>query len=281
MVAEGLGQPGDPARGGGHRLRASWTRPPGASAATWPAPTAGSAARAYGAAAPYSTGGRPRPELRGQRRGADRREQQGGGQLGADGQRRPAPCSRRGPGSMSGSVTRRAAPGRLQPSEVATSSSTGGAMPKKFYKASDLPYRVMALCAGDVGFGSSKTYDIVVWLPGQQKYREISSCSNCEAFQARRMQARWRNPATGKPPGTRAYPERVRPGRRPHAGGGARELSAGGWHRDGSLGTATVHGRCGGYSRVARRILVESRVRIASHRRSEAGWSFRERWQSG
>jgi seryl-tRNA synthetase len=63
----------------------------------------------------------------------------------------------------------------------------------------ELPYRVMALCAGDVGFGSSKTYDIEVWLPGQQKYREISSCSNCEAFQARRMQARWRNPATGKP----------------------------------------------------------------------------------
>jgi seryl-tRNA synthetase len=62
-----------------------------------------------------------------------------------------------------------------------------------------LPYRVMALCAGDVGFGSTKTYDLEVWLPGQGKYREISSCSNCEAFQARRMQARWRNPETGKP----------------------------------------------------------------------------------
>ena len=62
-----------------------------------------------------------------------------------------------------------------------------------------LPYRVMALCAGDVGFGSAKTYDLEVWLPGQNKYREISSCSNCEAFQARRMQARWRNPETGKP----------------------------------------------------------------------------------
>jgi seryl-tRNA synthetase len=58
---------------------------------------------------------------------------------------------------------------------------------------------VVALCAGDVGFGGAKTYDLEVWLPGQQKYREISSCSNCEAFQARRMQARWRNPATGKP----------------------------------------------------------------------------------
>jgi seryl-tRNA synthetase len=63
----------------------------------------------------------------------------------------------------------------------------------------ELPYRVIALCSGDVGFQSAKTYDLEVWLPGQQAYREISSCSNCEAFQARRMQARWRNPATGKP----------------------------------------------------------------------------------
>jgi seryl-tRNA synthetase len=63
----------------------------------------------------------------------------------------------------------------------------------------ELPHRVVALCAGDVGFASARTYDIEVWLPAQGKYREISSCSNCEAFQARRMQARWRNPATGKP----------------------------------------------------------------------------------
>ena len=62
-----------------------------------------------------------------------------------------------------------------------------------------LAYRVMALCGGDTGFGAAKTYDLEVWLPGQGKYREISSCSNCEAFQARRMQARWRNPETGKP----------------------------------------------------------------------------------
>ncbi len=62
-----------------------------------------------------------------------------------------------------------------------------------------LPYRVMALCAGDIGFGSSKTYDLEVWLPGQGKYREISSCSNFMDFQARRMGARWRNPDTGKP----------------------------------------------------------------------------------
>jgi len=70
---------------------------------------------------------------------------------------------------------------------------------EKVLQGLDLPYRVVALCSGDVGFGSAKTYDIEVWLPGQQKYREISSCSNCEAFQARRMQARWRNPATNKP----------------------------------------------------------------------------------
>jgi seryl-tRNA synthetase len=57
----------------------------------------------------------------------------------------------------------------------------------------------VALCAGDIGFSSSKTYDLEVWLPGQQKYREISSCSNFGDFQARRMQARWRNPGTGKP----------------------------------------------------------------------------------
>ena len=63
----------------------------------------------------------------------------------------------------------------------------------------ELPYRTVALCSGDVGFASAKTYDLEVWLPSQGRYREISSCSNCEAFQARRMQARWRNPATGKP----------------------------------------------------------------------------------
>jgi seryl-tRNA synthetase len=63
----------------------------------------------------------------------------------------------------------------------------------------ELPYRVVALCSGDVGFASAKTYDLEAWLPGQGAYREISSCSNCEGFQARRMQARWRNPETGKP----------------------------------------------------------------------------------
>jgi seryl-tRNA synthetase len=62
-----------------------------------------------------------------------------------------------------------------------------------------LPYRVVTLCGGDLGFSSAKTYDIEVWLPGQNKYREISSCSNFESFQARRMKSRWRNPETNKP----------------------------------------------------------------------------------
>ena len=62
-----------------------------------------------------------------------------------------------------------------------------------------LPYRKVLLCTGDMGFGATKTYDLAVWLPSQDTYREISSCSNCGDFQARRMQARWRNPATGKP----------------------------------------------------------------------------------
>jgi len=62
-----------------------------------------------------------------------------------------------------------------------------------------LPYRVVSLCTGDLGFSSAKTYDLEVWLPGQQRYREISSCSSFMDFQARRMQARWRNPQTGKP----------------------------------------------------------------------------------
>lgn len=65
-------------------------------------------------------------------------------------------------------------------------------------KALELPYRVVSLCTGDMGFGAAKTYDLEVWLPAQNTYREISSVSNCEAFQARRLQARFRN-AQGKP----------------------------------------------------------------------------------
>ena len=82
-------------------------------------------------------------------------------------------------------------------SEAALEELTGHA--ETILQRLELPYRVVTLCAGDTGFGAAKTYDLEVWLPGQQKYREISSCSNCTDFQARRMQARRRNPDTGKP----------------------------------------------------------------------------------
>lgn len=86
---------------------------------------------------------------------------------------------------------------RAEESAAALESLTGHA--EAVLQKLGLPYRVMALCAGDTGFASSRTYDLEVWLPGQDRYREISSCSNCTDFQARRMVARWRNPATGKP----------------------------------------------------------------------------------
>lgn len=70
---------------------------------------------------------------------------------------------------------------------------------EKILQKLGLPYRVMSLCTADIGFNAAKTYDLEVWLPGQQKYREISSCSNTESFQARRLKARFRDPKTGKP----------------------------------------------------------------------------------
>jgi len=70
---------------------------------------------------------------------------------------------------------------------------------EKILQLLELPYRTVILCSGDIGFGATKTYDIEVWLPAQNTYREISSCSNMGDFQARRMKARWRNPETGKP----------------------------------------------------------------------------------
>lgn len=70
---------------------------------------------------------------------------------------------------------------------------------EKILQLLELPYRKVILCGGDLGFGSAKTYDLEVWLPSQNCYREISSCSNYTDFQARRMQARWRNPETSKP----------------------------------------------------------------------------------
>ena len=81
-------------------------------------------------------------------------------------------------------------------SEAALEELTGHA--EAILQALKLPYRKVILCGGDLGFSATKTYDLEVWLPGQDKYREISSCSNMGDFQARRMQARWRNPSTGK-----------------------------------------------------------------------------------
>lgn len=87
----------------------------------------------------------------------------------------------------------------VEPSKsfIALEELTGHA--EKVLQKLELPYRKVALCTGDMGFAAAKTYDLEVWLPSQNTYREISSCSNCTDFQARRMQARWRNPATGKP----------------------------------------------------------------------------------
>ncbi len=82
-------------------------------------------------------------------------------------------------------------------SEQALEALTGHA--EAILQGLNLPYRKVVLCGGDLGFSSHKTYDLEVWLPGQQKYREISSCSNFGDYQARRMMARWRNPETGKP----------------------------------------------------------------------------------
>ena len=82
-------------------------------------------------------------------------------------------------------------------SEAALEALTGHA--EKVLQLLELPYRLVDLCGGDMGFAAARTYDLEVWLPGQDKYREISSCSNTRDFQARRMHARWRNPETRKP----------------------------------------------------------------------------------
>ena len=86
---------------------------------------------------------------------------------------------------------------RPEDSEAALEELTGHA--ETILQKLGLPYRTVVLCTGDMGFSAAKTYDIEVWLPGQDSYREISSCSVCTDFQARRMKARWRNPDTGKP----------------------------------------------------------------------------------
>lgn len=87
----------------------------------------------------------------------------------------------------------------VEPAKSAAALEELTAHAEKVLQKLELPYRKMALCTGDMGFSAAKTYDLEVWLPSQSMYREISSCSNDTDFQARRMQARWRNPATGKP----------------------------------------------------------------------------------
>jgi seryl-tRNA synthetase len=87
----------------------------------------------------------------------------------------------------------------VRPQDSAAAHEELTAHAEKILQSLDLPYRKINLCTGDLGFSSTKTYDLEVWLPSQQTYREISSCSNFGDFQARRMQARWRNPETGKP----------------------------------------------------------------------------------
>ena len=86
---------------------------------------------------------------------------------------------------------------RPSQSAAALEQLTGHA--EKVLQLLELPYRKVILCGGDLGFSANKTYDLEVWLPAQETYREISSCSSFGDYQARRMQARWRNPATGKP----------------------------------------------------------------------------------
>jgi seryl-tRNA synthetase len=87
----------------------------------------------------------------------------------------------------------------VRPGESYDALETLTANAEEVLKRLELPYRVVTLCTADIGFGAAKTYDIEVWMPAQDRYREISSCSNCEDFQARRMKARWRNPESGKP----------------------------------------------------------------------------------
>ena len=109
-------------------------------------------------------------------------------------------------------------------------------------KRLELPYRTMLLCTGDMGFASAKTYDIEVWLPSQKTYREISSCSNTMAFQARRAQHQV-PPAGHGQGGVRPHAERLRPGGRPHADRDPRELPAEGRLRRDPGGAAPLHGR--------------------------------------
>ena len=110
-------------------------------------------------------------------------------------------------------------------------------------KRLDLHHRVVTLCTGDMGFAANKTYDIEVWLPGQNRFREISSCSNCGDFQARRMNTRYRAGKDAKAARARPHAERLRPGGRPHADRDHGELSAARRHHRDPRCAASVYGR--------------------------------------
>jgi hypothetical protein len=122
-------------------------------------------------------------------------------------------------------------------------------------KRLELPFRTVVLCTGDMGFGARKTYDIEVWLPGQGAYREISSCSVCGDFQARRMNARYR-PSEGRGTGIRAHAQRFGRGRRARADRGHRELPERGRLDHHSASPAPLYGRAGNDRGFLMRILL-------------------------
>ncbi len=112
-------------------------------------------------------------------------------------------------------------------------------------KRLELPYRVVILSSGDTGFGARKTYDLEVWLPGQDAYREISSCSNCGDFQARRMNARYRPAEAKGKTALRAHAEWLRPGGGAHAGSGVGKLPNCRRFGHGAGGAEALYGRKG------------------------------------
>ncbi len=141
----------------------------------------------------------------------------------------------------------------------------------------ELPYRRVLLCTGDMGFASAKTYDLEVWLPGQNTYREISSCTNTEAFQARRASVKFA-PAGNRQGGVRTHLERLRPCRRPHADRDPRELSTGRRISRDSGCAAAVHERPGGDSETLKHEGHEGPRRGRGY---DQGAGHAEGWPSG
>ena len=106
----------------------------------------------------------------------------------------------------------------------------------------ELPYHIVNLCGGDLGFSARQTFDIEVWLPSYNNYKEISSCSNCGDFQARRANIKYTEPGELQGFPLPAHPQRQRPARWPHHGGDPGELPERRWHGDGARGAAPLHG---------------------------------------